>query len=280
MATSFSLLTGITVANGMTADSTLFNALVNDATFSSTTASIMIGFDDSKNATDIPYQFPPAGLLFNNTGSSFHGSDQGLTFASTTANVVVCLAQGSSNGLFFTWNYNGTPANAGATISTFSETNPIKFAALAFSFDTGSQANAVQITNSGRSVFSAAVADDGINQLQVTGGFGFDRQVAYVSSLSYSTSMAIAYNAGTGYSRIAISGTSLTLTTSNLFAGAGKVFIISNASSASASLAFPGWIFLNSPAPSSIVSGKTAVLSTFSNGTTDAAMIAAYAVQP
>lgn len=55
MATSFSLVTGNTFSNGDSATATKLNNQVNAATFSSATASILIGFDASKNPVDVPY---------------------------------------------------------------------------------------------------------------------------------------------------------------------------------------------------------------------------------
>jgi uncharacterized protein YjiK len=71
----------------------------------------------------------------------------------------------------------------------------------------------------------------------------------------------------------------VTFTTSNLAAGRSvTVRVISDASLRT--FAFPGWVFIGAAAPASIAASKTGVLTLTSFGTTDADVVAAWAVQP
>lgn len=279
MATSFTLVSGTTWANGYIASSTALNNSVNLATFSSATASIVIGFDGSKNPCDIPYSFQISNGLNFNTGTSWHGTPTGLTLGNTSASTQSFIGQSSSNGLVFQWTYNATPSSAIGIITTFEQLNPIKLQASTFSADVGSQANFLQVDSYGRCLFSAAGATDGINQLQVQGGIGYDRQVAYQTTVAYASSVALDLTAGNNTQTISVSG-ALTLTTAHLGVGRQMQVIISNASGSSQSLTFPSWIFLGASAPANIANGKTGVLTIYSSGSTDAAVIAAWAVQP
>lgn len=70
-----------------------------------------------------------------------------------------------------------------------------------------------------------------------------------------------------------------TFTTSNRAAGR-EVTIILSAGGGTRSLAFPGWIFVGAAAPTSLASGKSAVITVTFTDNTDAAAIAAYSAQP
>lgn len=76
------------------------------------------------------------------------------------------------------------------------------------------------------------------------------------------------------YQMIATSG-NITFTTSNLAAGRTVTIIISSASTRT--LTFPAWVFVGGT-PTQILAGKTGVLTLTSTATTDAAVVAAWAV--
>lgn len=281
MATSFSIVSGVDVANGDTADSTLLNNLVNLATFSSVTSSIMVGFDATANPVDIPYSFATSGLILNR-GTNYHTTSYGLTLGDTAANTEFFIGQSSAFGLVMQWSFNATSSSAYGLFGTYSQTNPLKFQANSFSFDSIGQPNAIQISGSGRMVVSAAQADDGLNQLQVYGGILFDHTTAIVSSIAYTGSISVNFTTGNTISKVGISGgtSGLTITTGSLVSGANRTLIVSNTSGATQPYVLPSWIFLGAGAPTSILTGKTGVFSMLSMGTADSSLIAAYAAQP
>lgn len=71
----------------------------------------------------------------------------------------------------------------------------------------------------------------------------------------------------------------ITFTTSNLAPGRSVSMKIL-ADGSTRNFTFPGWIFIGAAAPASIAAGKTAVLSLVSYGSSDGAVVAAYAVAP
>lgn len=80
------------------------------------------------------------------------------------------------------------------------------------------------------------------------------------------------------YQSIAISGT-ITFTTSNRAAGR-TVTLKLVASGGARTLSFPSWLFVGAAAPTSLASGKAAIITVTFFDTTDAAAVAAYAAQP
>lgn len=106
MATSFSLVTGNTFVNGDSATATKLNNQVNVATFSSSTASILVGFDGSKNPVDVPYTAFTTTLL--------------ATTSATAARTVLVLgsAATSSTGTFCQTANNLSDLNSASTART------------------------------------------------------------------------------------------------------------------------------------------------------------------
>jgi len=80
------------------------------------------------------------------------------------------------------------------------------------------------------------------------------------------------------YQSIALTGDP-TFTTSNRAAGR-TVTIKLSAGGSARTLAWPSWIFVGAAAPTTLASGKTAVVTVTFFDTTDAAAVAAYAAQP
>lgn len=77
---------------------------------------------------------------------------------------------------------------------------------------------------------------------------------------------------------LALTG-NLTLTTSNRAAGR-RVSVVITADASLRTLTFPAWKFLGAAAPADIAAGKTGLLELHSTGTTDAAVIAHWTVEP
>lgn len=98
-----------------------------------------------------------------------------------------------------------------------------------------------------------------------------------VLALAYAASIALDF-ALNEVRILALTG-DITFTTSNLQPGRKKTVIISCDGSIR-NFTFPAWIFIGGSAPTTIAANKTAVLTVYSPGTTDAACVASYAVQP
>lgn len=198
--------------------------------------------------------------------------------ANAGASMGFSVGQDATHALVSTWNYNATAGNATATFGTFGLSNALKIGGKTISMDVASQANFMQVFARGAVLFSAAGADDTVNFLQVQGGFSYDRISGAITALAYASSKTLDFNAGTTDQSITLAG-NLTLASTNLGAGRSITLRII-ADGSPRTLSFPaGWIFLNAPAPSTIAASKTAVLTMKSYSTTDASVVAAYAVQ-
>lgn len=268
--------TGNTFSNGDSATSLKLNNIVNLATYS---GALEVAHGGTGGTTLFG-----SGQAWNNLGvndgTQLHSSTSGLTVGNASSTTQVVLGQSVSNGLVLQWTYNATPSGAYGLITTFGQSNPIKVQSSTLSYDSGSQANCIQTFASGRTLFSAAGADDGVHFLQVQGGFGYDRAQSGITTISYSSTPTVDFNAGNENKTIALSG-GVTFASANLAAARAIAVIITNASGSSQSLAFPaGWVFIGAAAPTTIANNKTAVLSLFSQTTSDSGVIAAYAVQP
>lgn len=114
--------------------------------------------------------------------------------------------------------------------------------------------------------------DDNTKTISVDSGF------APSSTLTYASSVALNFT-GSPYQTVTLTGV-ITFTTSNLAAGRSKTIrVVGDASNRA--LTFPaGWKFVGAEAPTELASGKTAILTLTSFGTTDANVVAAYAVEP
>jgi hypothetical protein len=103
-------------------------------------------------------------------------------------------------------------------------------------------------------------------------------QVTVTATGSVTGSNAVSFS-GVGFLDWTMTG-NVTFTTSNLAAGK-SVTLRLLASGGTRTLTFPGtWIFVGAAAPASLASGKYAVLTLTSFGTTDADVVAAYSAQP
>lgn len=254
MATSFSLQSGIVWVNGSIASSTALNNAVNAATFSSTTASIIIGFNASSQAQDIPYSFQISNGLNFNTGTSWHTTTRGITIGDNASSCMGLFGQSTANALTVTWNYNVTASSASATISTLSNANPINLQ--------GSVLN-----------LQGAAGNN------VTNGITMDRQIGTISTCGYSSTVTLDFNAATTDQTVTVNG-NLTLATANATAGKQMSLRIVG-SSASSTLTVPaGWTFIGASAPTVISANKISALSLKCYGTGDANVLAAYAAQP
>ena len=255
MATSFSLTSGTTWVNGMTANSTNLNDSVDLATFSSVTASIIIGFDGSSNACDVPYSFQISNGLNHNIGTSWHTTTRGITIGDNASSCMAVVGQSSSNALTVTWNYNGTTANASATIDTFGSSNPINIKGSVLNLQPASGTN-------------------------VTNGLASDRQIALLSTLAYSSTMQLSFVSSNTLQAVTITGP-LTLSATGYTVGAQISLAVINGSSSSQTISVDsGWIFIGNAAPVAIAGGKVGLLSLTPFGAANTSTLAAYAVQP
>jgi hypothetical protein len=115
----------------------------------------------------------------------------------------------------------------------------------------------------------------GVEHLTLLGG-GMVKQS--LETLTYAASVALDFETQV-YKKVDLTG-NITFTTSNLAVGASMAIKIA-ADGSIRTFTFPaGWTFIGSAAPADIAANKTGVLSLTSFGTTDAEVIAAYAVEP
>lgn len=105
-----------------------------------------------------------------------------------------------------------------------------------------------------------------------------NRWETITGTLTYSATPSVDFTA-TGLRTISLTGNAAFAASSNIASGRSQVIrIICDASTRT--LSFPaGWKFLGASAPTSIASGKTAVLSLTAFGATDSDVIASYSVQ-
>lgn len=246
MATSFSLLSGVNVMNGMTASSTLLNNLVDLATFSSSTDSILISFDVNGNPADMPFQYPQTGFNFNNTGSSYHTTSLGMTIADNSASTQMVIGQASAFGLQIGWNYNATSANASGYIQTVNGATPLNIIA---------------------------------SGTTVTGGLTYDRARAVVTAIASSSTYTLDFTAQVDVQTVTLSS-GITFSAQNWVSGASKTLQVINGSSATASLGFSSaWVFVGNSKPTSIQASKQMIFSVISWGNSDALVTATFVAQ-
>lgn len=228
------------------------------------------------------------GFFYGSSGvfKAAFGGALGATLSATSwtllnsgANMQWSVGQDATHSLVLQWTYNATPGSALATITTFGQNNPIKMQFSTFSADSTSQANFMQVFASGRTLFSAAGSDDGVNFLQAQGGLGYDRLRCPLTTITYASTTNLDFDSGNDLKTESLTG-NVTFTTSNL--GVGRVVVLRIICDGSnRTFTFPsGWTFVGGAAPTSITASKTAILSLTSFSTTDASVVAAYAVQP
>lgn len=105
----------------------------------------------------------------------------------------------------------------------------------------------------------------------------FSNVIVTASTLTYASTTAIDFSAD-GNQTLTLAG-DVTITTSNLAAGRSKTIRLI-ASGGSRAITWPSWVPVGAALPASLASGKTAILTATSFGTTDANVVAAYAAQP
>lgn len=97
--------------------------------------------------------------------------------------------------------------------------------------------------------------------------------------IPYAASIAIDFNAS-DMEVLDLTG-AVTFTTAHKDGRKQKTLKLYARSSSDCDFTFPAsWIFIGADAPASIVAGKTAILTLYCYGTTDADVVAAYAEQP
>ena len=255
MATSFYLTSGFPWVNGSIASSTALNDSVDLATFSSVTASIIIGFDASSNACDVPYSFQISNGLVHNPGTSWHTTNYGMTIGDSASSSMQVIGQSTSNALTTTWGFSSVAAAASATIATVSNANPINIKGSVLNLQPASGTN-------------------------VTNGLASDRQIALLSTLAYSSTMQLSFVSSNTLQAVTITGP-LTLSATGYTVGAQISLAVINGSSSSQTLSVDsGWIFIGNTAPVAIAGGKVGLLSLTPFGAANTSTLAAYAVQP
>lgn len=142
------------------------------------------------------------------------------------------------------------------------------------------EANIAGITPAGLSMVQAAdvTAQRVLLSLATTDRPNFANVQITHGTLSYDASVVLDFD-GNGFQTVTLTGV-IEFTTSNLAAGRSKTVRIIGDSSERA-LTFPaGWTFVGAAAPATLAANKDAVLTLTSFGTTDANVVAAYAVEP
>lgn len=104
----------------------------------------------------------------------------------------------------------------------------------------------------------------------------FSRRPAQ-SALTYAGTTDVPLNSATTLT-LALTG-NVTLTTSARAAGR-RIAVVIAADASIRTLTFPAWKFLGGVAPTVIAASKTGLLELFSTGTTDAAILARWTVEP
>lgn len=123
-----------------------------------------------------------------------------------------------------------------------------------------------------------APAAGSFTTLSASGEATLPRITQAPASLTYSVTTNLDFASTNQTRTLALTG-NVTFTTSNRVAGRSLQIIIT-ADASTRTFSFPGWKFLGTAAPANIAANKTAVLSIYCSGTTDASVIATYAVEP
>lgn len=126
-------------------------------------------------------------------------------------------------------------------------------------------------------LYNIYLAAGGSQALTPTSSPTFNNVQLGLETLTYASSVALNF-ATQGFATVALIG-NIEFTTSNLAAVRSKtVRIVADGSTRN--FTFPaGWTFVGAAAPASIDANKTAILTLSSFGTTDADVVAAYAVE-
>jgi hypothetical protein len=99
------------------------------------------------------------------------------------------------------------------------------------------------------------------------------------SPITYTPTVTLDFNHADAIRTLDLTGDVTFAAVSNKAATKQKVVIIT-AGASTRNLTFPAWTFIGAAAPTSIAANKTAVLSLYCSGTTEASIIATYSVQP
>lgn len=254
-------------------------------------------------------------VIFND--SSSYGADSGMTYNKATdvlTTVGGYQANGGTTGIITitgstSGTFNFTTANATAqsvTVSAAAQTSGATVLNIPdqagtnrnFVFDTLAQTltnktltsavlnGTLGVTTPAAAIVTTLDTGQGANEL-----FAMDQNVrttdaptwlnaiiTHAATGSVTGSNAVDFNTA-GFKTWTLTG-NVTFTTSNLAAGK-SITIRLLASGGTRTLTFPGtWIFIGASAPASLASGKYAVLTLTSLGTTDADVVAAYSAQP
>jgi hypothetical protein len=119
---------------------------------------------------------------------------------------------------------------------------------------------------------------NGLNGTNGVNGTNGISSVAGISTLTYTTNQSLSFS--TNAYRILALTDNVNFTSANLTAGVALAVRV-YASGGAREVYFPaGWIWLGSVAPTNLASGKYAILSATSFGTTDANVVAAWGAQP
>ncbi len=142
---------------------------------------------------------------------------------------------------------------------------------------TGAGVLAQFLTPTGNGSNLAGITQSQVSGLLITSRPNFANVQITGSVLTYAASVVLDFD-GDGFQTVTLAGV-ITFTTSNLAAVRSKTIRIIGDGSNRA-LTFPaGWKFVGSTEPTELASGKTALLALSSFGTTDADVLAAYAVE-
>lgn len=158
---------------------------------------------------------------------------------------------------------------------------------ISISAQSGAASVNVGLLNAGTTLLTNATASTSVSTggLVCSGGVGVAGALWALnlhvtsSTLTYGASTALDFTGASGLQTVTLTG-NITFTTSNLADGRCKIVRIVGDGS-SRTLTFPaGWTFIGSSAPTALAANKTAILSLTAFSTTDASVIATYAVQP
>lgn len=154
-------------------------------------------------------------------------------------------------------------------------------------------AEEIACTAVGRAVLAAAnaaaqrtalglgsLATQAASAVALTGGSaGLDVYQANNDSITYGASIQLEFATSAKTTQTITLAGNLTLTTANLASGRCKFIRLVGHSSAATLTVPAGWKFVNSAAPSTLAANKVALLFLMAFGTTDASVVASYAVE-